>query len=81
MVNAMDPENRVLTRTQISYFQTLGHLRARIASENGYEINEFHLLIKNNIVDPDIDDDRYIKDINAFADKCTIKRNPAYDPA
>lgn len=77
----MDPENRVLQRTHISYFQTLGHLRAKIAAENGYQINEFHLLIKSNQVDPDIDDDRYIKDINAFAQKCSIKRNSAYDPA
>lgn len=33
VINAMDPENRVSYRMHISYFQTLGHLRAKIARE------------------------------------------------
>ena len=31
----MDPDNRTMLKLSISYFQTLGHLRAKIASEFG----------------------------------------------
>lgn len=43
----MDPDNRTLTKIPISYFQTVGHLREKIAQEFRLEINEFVLLIKN----------------------------------
>ena len=32
------------------------------------------------MVDPDVDDEIYIKDINSFPTKCVIKRNQNYDP-
>lgn len=39
VVSSMDPENRTQSKISISYFQTIGHLRAKIASELGLEIN------------------------------------------
>ena len=72
----------------ISFFQTLGHLRAKIARELGYHCSEFKLLIRQQEVDPDIDDEVYIKDIPDIDDevqkypnylKVTIKKNPHYE--
>lgn len=79
VITHMDPENRISYRMHISYFQTLGHLRAKIARELGFQINEFKLIIRQAEVDPDIDDDRYIKDMNGYPTKCTIKRNQNYE--
>ena len=47
----------------ITYFQTLGHLRFKIAEAFEYHINEFLMQVKNSIVDADEDDDKYIKDL------------------
>jgi len=75
VISAMDPENRISYRMHISYFQTLGHLRVKIARELGYQINEFKLFFKQAEVEPDIDDDKYIKDLNGHPNRCSIKRN------
>ena len=76
VIDGMDPQNSI--RIQISMFQTLGHLRAKIARALGYQINEFNLLIRQQVVNPDVDDDTYIKDVQML-NKCTIKRNPNYE--
>jgi len=81
IINNMDPENRTIQRILISYFQTIGHLREKIAREFGLQINDFNLMIKQNFVDPDIDDDRYLKDINGLPSKFTIEKNIFYDAA
>lgn len=80
VISFMDPESRYTTKISLSCFKTIGHLRAKIASEFGLEINQFVLSIKNTNVDPDNDDDRYIKDIQGFSQKCSIKRKASYDP-
>ena len=66
VISSMDPENRIQYRMHISFFQTLGHLRAKIARELGYHCSEFKLLIKQQEVDPDIDDEMYIKDMQKY---------------
>jgi hypothetical protein len=47
----------------VSYFQTLGFLRQKIAEGFEMQINEFTMTIKNSYIDPDEDDDKYIKDV------------------
>lgn len=37
-------------------------------------------MIKNGTVDPDVDDDKYMKDLNGTPSKCSIKRNANYNP-
>lgn len=61
----------------ISYFQTLGHLRQKIAEAFDYQINEFVMHIRNNYVDPDEDDEKYVKDINQF-NQVFISKNNLY---
>jgi hypothetical protein len=46
----------------ISFFQTIGHLRVKIADAFGFHINQFYMFIKNKIADPDEDDDTYIRE-------------------
>jgi hypothetical protein len=43
------------------------------------QINEFSMTIKNVFVDPDEDDDRYIKDIGLIQ-SAIIMKNPNYNP-
>ena len=38
-------------------------------------------MVKNALVDPDVDDDRYIKDLNPIPQKVTIRRSLSYEPA
>lgn len=64
---------------QISYFQTVGHLRVKIADAFGYQINQFHMVIKNTFVDPDEDDDRYMRD-QGLIQQVIIQLNKAYIP-
>lgn len=61
--NKSDNQRRQIS---ISYFQTLGHLRQKIAEAFDMQINEFLMSIKNMIIDPDEDDDRYVKDSGMF---------------
>lgn len=46
-----------------SYFQTVGFLRKKIAEAFNYQINEFIMWHKNQLVDADEEDDKYFKDI------------------
>lgn len=55
------PENFKKNIT-ISYFQTVGHLRVKIAEAFGLHINQFILVLKGQFVDPEEDDDRYMRD-------------------
>ena len=50
----------------ISYFQTIGYLRAKIAEQLVMQINQFDMIIKTQYVDPDENDDKYIKDVTPF---------------
>ena len=66
----------------ISGFQTIGHLREKIAKAFSLAIAEFNILIKSNIVDPDIDDDKYLKDVQQqLPKKFRIERNQNYEPS
>ena len=64
VMSGMDPDNRLQYIMHVSYFQTLGHLRAKIARELGLQIGQFTLVMKNSPVDPDVDDDIYFKDMH-----------------
>jgi hypothetical protein len=49
----------------VSQFETLGAVRERCASAFGLDLNEFEMRLKqayNSVVDPDEDDDRYVKE-------------------
>mmetsp|Transcript_15515 Transcript_15515/g.21028 ORF Transcript_15515/g.21028 Transcript_15515/m.21028 type:complete len:132 (-) Transcript_15515:47-442(-) len=81
IVNQFDPEHKTSQKVSVSYFQTIGHLRVKIAQEFKLAINEFNILLKSNMIDPDIDDDKYIRDINQLPKKFSIERNTNYDPA
>ena len=60
MLEEHDKEKKTVL---MSGFQTIGHMREKIAAQFGLAINEFNILIRENIVDPDIDDDKYLKDV------------------
>lgn len=42
------------------------------------ELNEFHMQMKSGVVDPDRDDDRYVKD-HEMSLHIHLAPNPAYD--
>ena len=81
VINAMDPENKVPGSVQTTFFHTFGYLRKQIADAFGLDLNQFILSVKQRIVDPDEDDDRYAKESPALLQKAVIRRNPDYDPA
>lgn len=64
---------------QVTYFQTIGHLRVKIAEAFGFHINEFNMWIKQQYVDSDEDDDKYIRDIGIIQ-QVVIQKNPNYKP-
>jgi hypothetical protein len=53
---------QVESRINVSSFETLGAVRERCAKVFGLELNEFHMSMKSGFIDPDKDDDRYVKD-------------------
>ena len=64
VINSMDQDNRYDRPLSIGYFQTIGHLRQKIAKKFGHQINEFNLHFKQNVhADPDTEDDIMMKDI------------------
>lgn len=65
-------------RMQVSQFETLGAVRERCAGLFGLELNEFHLKLKNGLVDPDEDDERYVKD-HGMSPQILLLPNAAYD--
>jgi hypothetical protein len=40
----------------------MGSVRNKCAKAFGLDMNEFHLRLKNGIVDPDEDDDKYVRE-------------------
>ena len=65
-------------RIQVSQFETLGAVRERCANLFGLEINEFHLKFKNGLVDPDEDDDKYVKE-HGISAQIWLINNLAYN--
>jgi hypothetical protein len=64
---------------QISLFQTVGHLRVKIAETfGGLPLNSFVLFLKNTLIDPDEDDDRYIREFGLIQ-QAVIAMNQAYN--
>jgi hypothetical protein len=49
-----------------------------IATLYGLQINEFVMIIRSNQIDPDTDDDTYIKDVQGMFNQVTIKANKHY---
>ena len=64
----------------MSQFETMGSVRAKCASLFGLELNEFQLRLKHGLVDPDEDDDRYVKD-HGMSPQIYLLPNPNYDKA
>lgn len=62
----------------MSQFETLGSVREKCASQFGLELNEFQLRLARGLVDPDEDDDRYVKD-HGMSPQIRLLPNPAYD--
>lgn len=70
-------------RTQVRQFETLGAVRERCASLFGLDLHEFEMRVElyqgnTSIVDPDEDDDRYVKD-HGMSAQIVLWRNPQYD--
>ena len=49
-------------KIQLTQFESLGAVRKKCADELGIDINEFIMVVKNMKVDPDEDDEKYIRD-------------------
>lgn len=54
-------------------------MRVKIAEAFEMQVNEFIMHIKNSYVDPDDDDERYIKDVGLIQ-SVVIAKNVNYDP-
>lgn len=63
---------------QVSQFESLGSVRQKCAALFGLELNEFHLRLKHSIVDPDEDDDRYVRD-HGMSPQIFLLPNAGYD--
>lgn len=57
----------------------MGHLRLKVAEAFGFHINEFRMMMKNQELDPDEDDDRYIRDFG-IVQQVLLTRNDRYNP-
>lgn len=81
VVSMLEEHDKEKKTVLMSGFQTIGHMREKIAAQFGLAINEFNILIRENIVDPDIDDDKYLKDVaQHLPKKFLIQRNLHYEP-
>ena len=56
----------------------MGYVRQKIAEAFEMQINEFTMQIKSSYVDPDEDDDRYLKDLGLIQ-TIYIQKNPMYN--
>lgn len=69
---------QVESRINVSSFECLGAVRERCAKVFGLELNEFHMQMKSGFIDPDKDDDRYVKD-HDMSLHIYLTPNQAYD--
>lgn len=58
-----NPANQSVKTVYMSYFQSLGYLRQQIAETFGLQQNEFLMIIKNQIIDPELEDEKLMRDI------------------
>lgn len=65
---------------QASYSQTVGQLRLKIAEAYGFQPNEFILAIKQQMVDPDEEDDKLLREFGLIQNFIIIQRDPNYNP-
>jgi hypothetical protein len=68
-------------RMHASQFETMGAVRERCAALFGLDLNEFEMRLRrayHSVVDPEEDDDRYVKD-HGISSQIFLMRNPAYD--
>ena len=61
----------------MNYFQTVGQLRQKISEAFGFQINEFIMVLKNQLVDPDEDDDRILREFGLIQ-TVYIQKNSKY---
>ena len=61
----------------MSPFETMGAVRQRCADFFGLDLNEFHLKVLNKLVDPDEDDDQYVRD-HGMSQTIHCVHNPLY---
>lgn len=74
-----DPRGAQLEgQIQVSQYETLGAVRQKCAQQFGLELNEFQLRLKQGLVDPDEDDDSYVRDFG-MSPQIYLLPNPAYD--
>lgn len=75
-----DGNIRILNGT-ISHFECFGSVRYRFAEMFGLELNEFDIYFeKNQFIDPEWDDDRYIKDYSYdIPSQVYLTHNKHYD--
>lgn len=65
-------------RIQVSQYETMGSVRQKCALQFGLELNEFQLRLKQGPVDPDEDDDRYVRD-HGMSPQIYLLPNAGYD--
>ena len=64
----------------VSPYETMGAVRQRCADYFGLDLNEFHLKVLNKLVDPDEDDDMYVRD-HGMSQTIACMHNPLYKKA
>lgn len=62
----------------MSQYETMGSVRQKCAQSFSLDLNEFQLRLKQGLVDPDEDDDRYVRD-HGMSPQIYLLPNPAYD--
>ena len=80
VINAMDPDHMFKTEAQITFLQTLGHMREDIANREGLEVNEFSIFFRDQRLDPMGCDHLKYQDLQKV-DKFMIRRNEFYNPS
>ncbi|CDW78729.1 UNKNOWN [Stylonychia lemnae] len=65
-------------QVQIGYFQTMGHLRQKIADAFDLQINEFTMSLRNSFVDQDEDDNKLVKEFGVIQ-SVFISKNASYN--
>mmetsp|Transcript_9591 Transcript_9591/g.9231 ORF Transcript_9591/g.9231 Transcript_9591/m.9231 type:complete len:440 (+) Transcript_9591:490-1809(+) len=76
-ITVFNKQDQIRKAVIVSYFQTIGFLRQKISEAFGYQMSEFYMQIRNMTIDPEEDDDRYLRDLGQFSQVLVI-RNPAY---
>ncbi len=63
----------------MSYQQSMGHIRLKIAEAFGFQVNEFIMGVKGIAVDPDEEDDKLLREYGLIQ-SLLIQKNPQFNP-